>query len=82
MPHDFDQSRRYIRQTIFAPIGKSGQDQIGAAKIAVVGCGALGSAIADQLARAGVGSLRLIDRDFRRNPQPAASIALHRSRRA
>ncbi|MCC6705556.1 MAG: ThiF family adenylyltransferase [Thermomicrobiales bacterium] len=64
MPHDFDQSRRYIRQTIFAPIGKSGQDQIGAAKIAVVGCGALGSAIADQLARAGVGSLRLIDRDF------------------
>lgn len=59
-----DQSRRYIRQTIFGPIGRTGQDQLGAAKVVLVGCGALGSAIADQLVRAGVGKLRIIDRDF------------------
>ncbi len=59
-----DQSRRYIRQKIFDPIGKGGQDQISAATVAVVGLGALGSGIADLLARAGVGTLRLIDRDF------------------
>src|SRR5215217_1421288 len=56
--------QRYIRQTIFAPIGKSGQEKIGSASIAIVGCGALGSAISDQLARAGVGRLIVIDRDF------------------
>ncbi len=55
---------RYIRQTIFAPIGKSGQEKISNASVVLVGCGALGSAAADQLARAGVGRLRLIDRDF------------------
>lgn len=55
---------RYIRQTIFAPIGKSGQERISAGSIALVGCGALGSAVADQLVRAGVGRIRLIDRDF------------------
>jgi adenylyltransferase/sulfurtransferase len=59
-----DMARRYIRQTIFAPIGRQGQDQISSARVVVVGCGALGSAVADQLARAGVGSIRLIDRDF------------------
>lgn len=64
MVSSIDQSRRYIRQAIFQPIGKGGQDQIGAAKVAIVGCGALGSAVADSLARAGVGTLRLIDRDF------------------
>jgi adenylyltransferase/sulfurtransferase len=55
---------RYIRQTIFAPIGKSGQERIGGGSVAIVGCGALGSAVADQIARAGVGRIRLIDRDF------------------
>jgi molybdopterin/thiamine biosynthesis adenylyltransferase len=55
---------RYSRQIRFAPIGASGQSRIAAARVAVVGCGALGTAIAEQLCRAGVGSLRLIDRDF------------------
>ncbi len=64
MTSDFDPQRRYIRQSIFAPIGKSGQDQIGSARVVLVGCGALGSAIADQLVRAGIGTIRLIDRDF------------------
>ncbi|MGH2551079.1 MAG: ThiF family adenylyltransferase [Thermomicrobiales bacterium] len=55
---------RYIRQTIFAPIGKSGQERISAGSVVIVGCGALGSAVSDQIARAGVGRIRLIDRDF------------------
>jgi adenylyltransferase/sulfurtransferase len=61
---ELDQTRRYIRQTIFAPIGKTGQVQLEAARVVLVGCGALGSAIADQLTRAGIGQLRIIDRDF------------------
>lgn len=55
---------RYSRQLRFAPIGAAGQARIGRSRVAVVGCGALGTAIAEQLCRAGVGFLRLIDRDF------------------
>lgn len=54
---------RYSRQERFAPIGAAGQRRLGAARVAVVGCGALGAACAEQLARAGVGRLTLIDRD-------------------
>jgi adenylyltransferase/sulfurtransferase len=55
---------RYSRQERFQPIGTEGQRRIGAAHVAIVGCGALGSVQAELLARAGVGKLRLIDRDF------------------
>jgi adenylyltransferase/sulfurtransferase len=55
---------RYSRQVRFAAIGTAGQQRIANARVAVVGCGALGTAIAEQLCRAGVGFLRLIDRDF------------------
>lgn len=55
---------RYSRQVLFAPLGPSGQARLGAARVAIVGCGALGTAQADLLARAGVGRLRLIDRDY------------------
>ena len=55
---------RYIRQSGFAPLGESGQKQIGAAKVVVCGCGALGSVLANTLARAGVGQLTIIDRDY------------------
>jgi molybdopterin-synthase adenylyltransferase len=55
---------RYSRQTRFAPIGEPGQRRIQNAQVAIVGCGALGSFQAEALARAGVGRLRLIDRDF------------------
>jgi molybdopterin-synthase adenylyltransferase len=55
---------RYSRQIRFAPLGEEGQRRISAAKVAIVGCGALGSVQAETLARAGVGMLRLIDRDF------------------
>jgi adenylyltransferase/sulfurtransferase len=48
----------------YAPIGKEGQARIVAGRVLVCGCGALGSVIANTLARAGVGHLRIVDRDF------------------
>jgi molybdopterin-synthase adenylyltransferase len=55
---------RYSRQLRFREIGEKGQDLICAARVALVGCGALGTVQAELLARAGVGSLRIIDRDY------------------
>jgi molybdopterin-synthase adenylyltransferase len=55
---------RYRRQTAFAGIGKAGQTRLAEAKVVVVGVGALGSVIAERLVRAGVGLVRLIDRDW------------------
>jgi len=55
---------KYSRQLLFAGIGEEGQRRLGSAQVAIVGCGALGSAQANALARAGVGSLRLVDRDI------------------
>ncbi len=55
---------RYAKQILFRGIGVAGQERILRSRIAIVGVGALGTVIATQLARAGVGYLRLIDRDF------------------
>jgi molybdopterin-synthase adenylyltransferase len=55
---------RYSRQVLFPPIGEAGQQRLAAATVALVGCGATGAAAAALLARAGVGALILIDRDF------------------
>src|SRR5579862_8651906 len=55
---------RYSRQIRFAPLGEEGQARIRAARVAIVGCGALGTVQAEAMVRAGVGRLRLIDRDF------------------
>jgi molybdopterin/thiamine biosynthesis adenylyltransferase len=55
---------RYIRQTIFPGVGAAGQQKLLASKAVVIGCGALGSSIANLLARAGVGRLVIADRDF------------------
>jgi molybdopterin-synthase adenylyltransferase len=55
---------RYSRQTLFAGIGADGQRQLSASRIAIVGCGATGSALASLLARSGIGRIRIIDRDY------------------
>ena len=55
---------RYRKQVLFAGVGEEGQRKINESRVLLVGCGALGSVIADQLTRAGVGHLRLVDRDF------------------
>jgi len=55
---------RYSRQILFSGIGEEGQRRLLAAQVLIVGCGALGSAHAEALARAGVGHLRIVDRDF------------------
>lgn len=62
--HPMNLRERYSRQVLFAPIGESGQRKLGTARVALVGCGATGSAVASLLARAGVGTLRIIDRDY------------------
>jgi len=62
MPIDYQE--RYSRQVLFAPIGEAGQQRLRRATAALVGCGATGSVMASLLARAGVGTLRLIDRDY------------------
>ena len=54
---------RHHRQMLLPGIGESGQAAIAATHVLVVGCGALGSVVTDQLARAGVGELTLLDRD-------------------
>lgn len=55
---------RYLRQIIFSNIGEAGQEKLLAARVLVVGCGATGSVIASTLARAGIGYLKIVDRDF------------------
>ena len=55
---------RYSRQELFAGIGREGQERMRRARVLVIGCGALGSALAETMARAGVGSLTVVDRDF------------------
>jgi adenylyltransferase/sulfurtransferase len=59
-----EKESRYARQIRFAGIGAEGQQRIEASRVAIVGLGALGSVQAELLARAGVGMLRLVDRDF------------------
>jgi molybdopterin/thiamine biosynthesis adenylyltransferase len=58
------QRERYLRQTIFAPFGVAGQERLLAGRVVIIGCGANGSVMASTLARAGVGALVIVDRDF------------------
>src|SRR5580700_11717086 len=55
---------RYSRQILFRGIGSEGQRRLAAGRVAIAGCGATGSALASLLGRAGVGRLRIIDRDY------------------
>src|SRR2546422_8587792 len=63
-PSSNSQSERYSRQVLFSGIGKEGQSRLLNSRALIIGCGALGSAQAEALARAGVGTLRIVDRDF------------------
>lgn len=56
-------SERYDRQIRFTELGAAGQERLSASRAVVCGCGALGSVLADTLVRAGVGFVRLVDRD-------------------
>ena len=62
MPLELDD--RYSRQTLFREIGPEGQKKLAQARAVIVGCGATGSAVASLLARSGVGTLRIVDRDY------------------
>jgi molybdopterin/thiamine biosynthesis adenylyltransferase len=55
---------KYSRQILFPPIGADGQEKLLRSKVLIIGCGALGTAQANALARAGIGGLRIVDRDF------------------
>lgn len=59
-----NERERYSRQILFSGIGEQGQERILASSAVLVGCGALGTVLANLLVRAGVGRLRIIDRDF------------------
>jgi len=63
-PADSRRLGRYSRQILFQGIGEAGQRKLAASRVAVVGCGALGSQQAALLVRAGIGEIVLIDRDF------------------
>ncbi len=64
MSSNSNSAERYSRQILFAGIGKKGQQRLAKSRAVIIGCGALGSAQAEALARAGVGTLRIVDRDF------------------
>lgn len=55
---------RYSRQILFAEIGEEGQERLCSSSAVIVGCGALGTALANLLVRGGIGRLRIVDRDF------------------
>lgn len=57
-------NERYSRQILFREIGADGQKKLLASRVLLVGCGALGASHAEMLARAGVGKLKIVDRDF------------------
>jgi molybdopterin-synthase adenylyltransferase len=62
MPLELDD--RYSRQVLFHGIGAHGQTRLAESRVVIVGCGATGSALASLLARSGVGTIRIIDRDY------------------
>lgn len=55
---------RYSRQMLFQPIAETGQHRLQQSKVAIIGCGALGTAVVETLVRAGVGTIYLADRDY------------------
>src|ERR1700683_1836565 len=63
-PMNPDQKERFSRQILFAGIGEEGQNKLLDSSAVLVGCGAIGTAVANLMVRAGLRRLRIIDRDF------------------
>jgi molybdopterin-synthase adenylyltransferase len=63
-----DPIERYSRQVRFPALGENGQRKLMASKVTICGCGALGTVLANHLVRAGVGHVRIVDRDFIETP--------------
>lgn len=61
---EFSHLDRYIRQMRYPPLGEAGQQKLSEGTALLCGCGALGSVLANTLVRAGVGTVRIVDRDF------------------
>lgn len=59
-----DPLERYSRQMRFGPLGEEGQRRLRSSRVTICGCGALGTVLANHLVRAGVGFVRVVDRDF------------------
>ncbi len=59
-----EQLERYVRQMVFPDLGEEGQHELLTASVALIGCGGLGSHIANNLVRAGVGRIKIVDRDY------------------
>jgi adenylyltransferase/sulfurtransferase len=57
-------NERYSRQILFPEIGKAGQEKLLSSRAVIIGCGALGASHSEMLSRAGVGHLKIVDRDF------------------
>ena len=64
MQNTFQKNDRYSRQVLFKEIGTEGQKKLSESRVVIVGCGATGSALASLLARSGIGTLRILDRDY------------------
>jgi adenylyltransferase/sulfurtransferase len=64
MTTDTNPLERYSRQMRFPGMGKAGQEKLLASRVTLCGCGALGTVLANSLVRAGVGFVRVVDRDF------------------
>ena len=64
MTVETNSAERYSRQTRFGGVGKAGQEKLLASRVVICGVGALGTVLANHLVRAGVGFVRVVDRDF------------------
>lgn len=58
------QDQKYSRQILFEPFGREGQEHLRSSSAVLIGCGAIGAAAANLIVRAGIGRLRILDRDF------------------
>lgn len=70
---------RYSRQIRFAPIGEAGQRKLANSTALIVGCGALGASLAQHLTRAGVGLIRIADRDYVESSNLQRQVLFHES---